>query len=119
VLNERRSIQPTNDPVLLENCRLARNLINGSKTLPSMSATGNCYDNAVAESFFGTLKAECVPENGYLKRATGQSDIFGYIEGFYNRKRLHSFIGYCSPEEFENIYRKKQSHNNMTSSHVH
>lgn len=94
-------------------------LITSSKAIPSMSATGNCYDNAVVESFFGTLKGECVPQNGYEKRAIGKSDIFTYIEGFYNRKRLHSTIDFCSPEEFENIYWKNQFNNNMTSSRVH
>ena len=94
-------------------------LIKGCKALSSMSAKGNCYDNAVAESFFGTLKTECVPENGYPKRDIGKSDIFSYIEGFYNRRRLHSSIHYCSPEEFETIYWENQSTHSMTSSHVH
>ena len=94
-------------------------LIKSCKALPRMSAKGNCYDNAVAESFFGTLKAECVPEKGYPKRTTGKSDLFSYIEGFYNRKRLHSSIGYCSPEEFETIYWENQATHSMTSSHVH
>lgn len=94
-------------------------LITSSKAIPSMSATGNCYDNAVVESFFGTLKGECVPQNGYEKRAIGKSDIFTYIEGFYNRKRLHSTIDFCSPEELEDIYWKNQPNYNMTSSRVH
>lgn len=90
-----------------------------SKALASMSGKGNCYDNAVSESFFGTLKTELIPKSGYLKRAIGRSDIFAYIEGFYNRSRLHSSIGYCSPDEFEAIYWKNQSTNSMTSSRVH
>ena len=81
-------------------------LITNSKALPSMSGKGNCYDDAVAESFFGTLKTELVPRDGYEKRAIGKSDIFTYIEGFYNRTRLHSSIGYDSPEEYEAIYWK-------------
>jgi putative transposase len=90
-----------------------------NKALASMSGKGNCYDNAVSESFFGTLKTELVPKSGYQKRAIGRSGIFAYIEGFYNRSRLHSSIGYCSPDEFEAIYWKNQATNSMTSSRVH
>lgn len=67
----------------------------------SMSGTGCCYDNAVTETFFSTLKRELVYHCSFKTRQEAQSRIFCYIEGFYNRKRLHSAIGYCSPEEFE------------------
>lgn len=67
----------------------------------SMSATGSCYDNAITESFFGTLKRELVHHYRYPTRSTAKSSIFSYIEGFYNRRRLHSSIGYMSPAEFE------------------
>lgn len=67
----------------------------------SMSGTGCCYDNAVTETFFSTLKRELVYHCSFKTRQEAQSRIFCYIEGFYNRKRLHSSIGYCSPEEFE------------------
>lgn len=66
-------------------------LIKNSQALPSMSGRGNCYEflprgyNAVSERFFGTLKTELVPKAGYSGRAIGKSDIFAYIEGFYNR----------------------------------
>lgn len=94
-------------------------LIDKSKALSSMSGKGNCFDNAVSESFFGTLKTELVPKTGYSDRAIGRSDIFAYIEGFYNRTRLHSSIGYCSPDEYEAIYWKNQSSDSMTFTRVH
>jgi putative transposase len=67
---------------------------------PSMSRVGNCYDNAVAESFFGTLKAECVTRQ-FATHAQARTTIFEYIEVWYNRQRLHSSLGYLSPVEFE------------------
>jgi len=66
----------------------------------SMSRTGNCYDNAVAESFFATLKTECAATQ-FESKAGARSAIFAYIEGWYNRQRLHSSLGYLSPMEFE------------------
>jgi len=66
----------------------------------SMSRVGNCYDNAVMESFFGTLKAECVTAQ-FATRAQARTAIFEYIEAWYNRQRLHSSLGYLSPIEFE------------------
>jgi putative transposase len=66
----------------------------------SMSRVGNCYDNAVAESFFGTLKAECVTSQ-FVTHAQARTTIFEYIEVWYNRQRLHSTLGYLSPVEFE------------------
>jgi putative transposase len=70
----------------------------------SMSRVGNCYDNAVAESFFGTLKAECVT-NQFASHAVARTTIFEYIEVWYNRQRLHSSLGFLSPIEFEQQYR--------------
>jgi len=70
----------------------------------SMSGKGNCYDNAVFESFFATLKTEEVfpiGNGGYLSRQVAQSAIFSYIEIFYNRTRRHSTPGYLSPLDFE------------------
>ena len=67
----------------------------------SMSRRGNCYDNAVMESFFGTLKTELVHHEHYATRPEAQASIFEYIEVFYNRQRLHSTLGYQSPEAFE------------------
>jgi putative transposase len=68
---------------------------------PSMSRKGNCWDNAVAESFFASLKKELVHEANFATRAEARGAIFEYIEVFYNRERLHSTIGYVTPEEFE------------------
>jgi transposase InsO family protein len=66
----------------------------------SMSRTGNCYDNAVMESFFATLKGECAVSQ-FASRAEARSAIFEFIEVWYNRHRLHSSLGYLSPIEFE------------------
>ena len=71
------------------------------KMLCSMSRKGDCWDNAVAESFFSTLKTERVHHRLYRSRAEARRDIFGYIEVFYNRVRLHSTLGYLSPAQFE------------------
>lgn len=67
----------------------------------SMSRTGNCYDNAVIESFFGTLKTELVHHERYATRAAARLSLFEYIEVFYNRRRRHSSLDYVSPEEYE------------------
>jgi putative transposase len=70
----------------------------------SMSRTGNCYDNAVMESAWGTLKTELADDAGQLLWSTRQqakSNVFWYLEGFYNRHRRHSALGYLSPEQFE------------------
>jgi len=67
----------------------------------SMSGKGDCWDNAVMESFWGTLKTELVNHEHYTTRDQARQSIFEYIEVFYNRKRLHSSLGYVSPEAFE------------------
>jgi putative transposase len=67
----------------------------------SMSRTGDCYDNAVAESFFATLKAEHVDYEDFATRAVGTASIGDYVESFYNTTRRHSHLGYVSPIEFE------------------
>jgi putative transposase len=66
-----------------------------------MSRKGNCYDNAVAESFFSTLKNELVHERDYHTREDARAEIFDFIEVFYNRQRLHQTLGYVSPDQFE------------------
>jgi len=67
----------------------------------SMSRPGNCLDNAVAESFFHTLKTEWVYHYRYATRAEARLSLFEYIEGFYNRTRKHSTLDYRSPEQYE------------------
>ena len=71
--------------------------------VPSMSRKGNCWDNAVAESFFHTLKTELVHHRDFNTRAEARAEIFEYIEVFYNRQRLHSTNGYEAPLVFEEI----------------
>jgi transposase InsO family protein len=75
-------------------------LLANRKIQLSMSRVGNCYDNAVAESFFGTLKAECLT-NQFATHIFARTTIFEYIEVWYNRQRLHSTLSYLSPVEFE------------------
>ncbi|VVH64132.1 Mobile element protein [uncultured Gammaproteobacteria bacterium] len=67
----------------------------------SISKKGECYDNAVAERFFNTLKTEFISQQTYATRAQAKSAIFEYIEVFYNKIRQHSTIGYCSPSDYE------------------
>ena len=67
----------------------------------SMSRRGNCWDNAVAESFFSTLKVELVHDEHFASRAHAEAAIREYVERFYNVERLHSALGYVSPIEFE------------------
>ena len=70
---------------------------------PSMSRSGNCYDNAYVESFFGTLKTELVHGERYRSRLEARLSIFEYVEVFYNRIRRHSALGYRSPEQYEGL----------------
>ena len=78
-------------------------LLSRSKAIQSMSGRGNCYDNAVAESFFHTLKTELVYHELYRTREQARRSLFEYMEGFYNRSRKHSTLGYRSPVEYENM----------------
>jgi putative transposase len=66
-----------------------------------MSRKGDCYDNALMESFNGTLKTECVERESYQTRLQARRSIFEYLEVFYNRQRLHSSLGYVSPVTYE------------------
>ena len=66
-----------------------------------MSRTGDCYDNALAESFFATLKTELIDRQPWPTRRAARQAIFEWIETFYNRQRLHSALGYQSPVAFE------------------
>ena len=67
----------------------------------SMSRKGDCWDNACAETFFASLKMELIRERIFLTREQARQEIFEYIEVFYNRRRLHSYLGYLTPHEFE------------------
>jgi putative transposase len=68
---------------------------------PSISRRGNCWDNAVVESFFSSLKKERIRDVPYRTMNEAKADVFDYIEAFYNRKRRHSHLGDISPLEFE------------------
>ena len=76
-----------------------RNLLDDFGCIQSMSRRGNCWDNAVAESFFGSLKSERVYRDHYETRITASMAIFEYIEIFYNKRRLHSMLNYLTPWE--------------------
>lgn len=78
----------------------------------SMSRKGECWDNAVAEAFFGTLKNELIDVYSWPTRARAKNAIFSYIEGFYNTKRLHSSLDYMSPADYERqqIQRRNSAH---------
>jgi len=82
-------------------CSDFRDVLNQYGFRQSMSRKGNCYDNALAESFFHTLKTEHVYSYRYTTRAEARQSIFEYIEMFYNRVRRHSTLGYRSPVCFE------------------
>jgi putative transposase len=82
-------------------CGEYRGLLEERAMTCSMSGKGDCYDNAVMESFFKTLKTELVYQRKYATREQAKASIFEYIEVFYNRKRRHSSLGYKSPVEYE------------------
>jgi putative transposase len=79
-------------------------LLNAHGIQVSMNGAGTWYDNAPMESFFGTLKCERVYQRVYCTRDEAQTDLFYYIEGFYNRRRRHSTLEYVSPEAYELLY---------------
>lgn len=74
--------------------------------LQSMSRRGNCWDNAVAESFFSALKLELVADEEFNNREQARDRVFEYIEVFYNRSRIHSAVGYLSPAEYEEKFKR-------------
>ncbi|AUS12947.1 hypothetical protein C0W65_13615 [Bacillus subtilis] len=83
-----------------------QNLLKKYNMTGSMSRKGNCYDNACIESFHGILKRELVYQTKCKTREEAKKSLFEYIEFFYNSKRIHSTLGYCTPNEFEQMYRK-------------
>jgi len=89
-------------------CHEFRNLLEKNPLITrSMSRKGNCWDNAVAESFFKTLKAECIYQHKLADKQQAALVVFEYIEAWYNRKRLHSALGYMSPEEYGKTLNKQ------------
>lgn len=82
-------------------CQDYQALLARSGSIVSMSRKGDCYDNALMESFNGTLKTECVEPESYQTRSQARQSIFEYLEAFYNRQRLHSSLGYVSPVVYE------------------
>jgi putative transposase len=83
--------------------RSFKELLDTNRYRQSMSSTGNCYDNAITESFFATLKTELIHDKHYRSRNEARRSIFKYIEMFYNRVRIHSALGGLSPNEYEKI----------------
>ena len=75
----------------------------------SMGAAGNCYDNAMAESLFATLECELLQRVPFATREEAETEIFVFLEGFYNRKRRHSALGYLCPVEFERAWQAQQA----------
>ncbi len=88
-----------------------RELLRRNGFRQSMSGKGNCYDNAQAESFFSRFKAELIEDGVFEDLEQARSEIFSYIEGYYNRVRLHSSLGYKSPMEFEQELQTKNGGN--------
>ena len=76
--------------------------------LVSISRKGDCYDNAMVESFWGMLKAEGIGQEIYQTREEAKTAVFDYIEVFYNRKRKHSSLGYLSPVDYEKQGEKRK-----------
>ncbi len=89
--------------------QLVRKPLEVIQAIPSMSARGNCYENAKAEAFFSSLKTECFPvSNCFESKAQARSTIFEYIEVYYNNQRLHSALGYQSPRQYESRYQSEK-----------
>ena len=93
-------------------CSEYRDLLTEHGITASMSRSGNCYDNAVMESFFSTMKTELANHADYATHQQATSSIFEWIEVFYNRQRRHSSLNYLSPEAFE-----AQNHINRRARH--
>ena len=71
---------------------------------PSVGSVGDCYDNAMCESFFATLECELIERSSFETKTQAKMELFGFIEGFYNPRRRHSALGYLSPDAFERKY---------------
>ena len=88
--------------------KLFREKLKFAGIIQSMSSAGNCYDNAFAESFFKTIKSEFIYLNSFKCRDDARTAIFEYIECFYNKKRIHSGIGYKTSNEMQDKYYLKK-----------
>ncbi len=75
---------------------------------PSMGSVGDCYDNAMAESFFATLECELIERETFVTKSEARLSVFEFIEGWYNPDRLHSGIGYRSPHRYEEEYHSRE-----------
>jgi putative transposase len=104
---KKRDIQPGlifhSDQGVQYACEDVKEQLKNQQISQSMSGSGNCYDNALAESFFHSLKTEWVYFEKYETREQAKLSIFEYIESFYNRQRIHSNLGYQSPESYERL----------------
>lgn len=85
-------------------CADFRNELKGKPVDQSMSRKGDCWDNAVAESFFKILKSELVHHNRFISQLQAKVEVFQFIEIWYNRNRIHAYLGYLTPEDFGNNY---------------
>ena len=92
----------------MDSSMTVRRCLKGMPVLQSMSRKGNCWDNAIAENFFKTLKTELVYHTRFETKAQAKLELFDYIEVWYNRKRRHSALDYNTPQQVEqNMDRKK------------
>lgn len=106
--------RPVNQPLLFHSdrgvqyaCQEFREQLKGMPVRQSMSRKGNCWDNAVAESFFKTMKTEMVYHTVFTTRAQAKLAVFEYLEVWYNRERKHSTLGYLTPCQYENFFLQK------------
>lgn len=102
--NPSRGLQHHSDKGCQYTSTAFQKLLTDNGIMCSMSSTGCCFDNAVAESFFHSLKTECVYFERYESREQAKQSIFEYIEVFYNNHRRHSTLGYLSPVQFEQLF---------------
>lgn len=84
-------------------CHEYRDILQAHGMIPSMSRKGDCWDNAVIERFFRSLTSERTSHRHYATREAARRDVIHYIEMFYNCRRLHSYLGYVSPVEYEQL----------------
>jgi len=89
-------------------CDEFKSILRDNNITQSMSRKANCWDNAVAESFFKSLKAEMVYHRRFIDQQSAKLEVFGYIEGFYNTRRTHSALGYKTPKQMEEMLLNKE-----------